>query len=107
MSRSTELGPKEGRFRSILNTDRRSHFCEFAFVGLLDIRTSYRVVYVRFIGTHAQYDRIDAQTIDRGGRELRKPGPSPKGSGPRKPHDQLVPGGIADRRRRVGFADPR
>jgi mRNA interferase HigB len=24
---------------------------------------AYRVVYIRFIGTHAQYDRIDAQTV--------------------------------------------
>jgi len=27
------------------------------------INYPYRVVYVRFIGTHAQYDRIDAQEI--------------------------------------------
>jgi mRNA interferase HigB len=27
------------------------------------INYAYRVVYVRFIGTHAQYDRIDAQKI--------------------------------------------
>ena len=27
------------------------------------INYSYRVVYVRFIGTHAQYDKINAQTI--------------------------------------------
>ena len=27
------------------------------------INYPYRVVYVRFIGTHAQYDRIDAQNI--------------------------------------------
>lgn len=27
------------------------------------INYSYSVVYVRFIGTHAQYDTIDAQTI--------------------------------------------
>ncbi len=27
------------------------------------INYSYRVVYIRFIGTHAEYDRIDAQTI--------------------------------------------
>lgn len=27
------------------------------------INFSHRVVYIRFIGTHAQYDRIDAQAI--------------------------------------------
>jgi mRNA interferase HigB len=27
------------------------------------INYPYRIVYVRFIGTHAQYDLIDAQTI--------------------------------------------
>lgn len=27
------------------------------------INYGYRVVYVRFIGTHAQYDQIDVQTI--------------------------------------------
>lgn len=27
------------------------------------INYSYRVVYIRFVGTHAQYDAIDAQTI--------------------------------------------
>ena len=27
------------------------------------INYAHRVVYIRFIGTHRQYDRIDAQTI--------------------------------------------
>jgi mRNA interferase HigB len=27
------------------------------------INYPYRVVYVRFIGTHAQYDRVDAQSV--------------------------------------------
>ncbi len=27
------------------------------------INYAYRVVYVRFVGTHRQYDRIDAQTV--------------------------------------------
>lgn len=27
------------------------------------INYPYRIVYARFIGTHRQYDRIDAQTI--------------------------------------------
>ncbi|MYB35282.1 MAG: type II toxin-antitoxin system HigB family toxin [Gammaproteobacteria bacterium] len=27
------------------------------------INYSYRVVYIRFIGTHTQYDKVDAQTI--------------------------------------------
>jgi mRNA interferase HigB len=33
------------------------------FPLVLRIDYPYRVVYVRFIGTHAQYDRVDAQTI--------------------------------------------
>lgn len=27
------------------------------------INYAYRVVYIRFIGTHSQYDRVDAQTV--------------------------------------------
>ncbi len=27
------------------------------------INYAYRVIYIRFIGTHAQYDKIDVQTI--------------------------------------------
>jgi mRNA interferase HigB len=27
------------------------------------INYPYRIVYVRFIGTHAEHDRIDAQTV--------------------------------------------
>jgi len=27
------------------------------------INYAYRVVYIRFVGTHAQYDKVDAQTI--------------------------------------------
>jgi mRNA interferase HigB len=27
------------------------------------VNYAYRVVYVRFVGTHAAYDAIDAQTI--------------------------------------------
>jgi mRNA interferase HigB len=30
---------------------------------VVSINYPYRVVYVRFIGTHRQYDAIDAQTI--------------------------------------------
>ncbi len=30
---------------------------------VIRINYPYRVVYIRFIGTHAEYDKIDAQTI--------------------------------------------
>jgi mRNA interferase HigB len=30
---------------------------------VVQINYPYRVVYIRFIGTHAEYDKIDAQTI--------------------------------------------
>jgi mRNA interferase HigB len=30
---------------------------------VVKINYAYQVIYVRFVGTHAEYDRIDAQTI--------------------------------------------
>jgi len=46
----------------------RDHRVVFNIAGnryrlLVKINYPYRVVYIRFIGTHAEYDRIDAETI--------------------------------------------
>lgn len=30
---------------------------------IVRINYAYRVVYIRFVGTHAEYDRIDANTL--------------------------------------------
>ncbi|WP_221899614.1 type II toxin-antitoxin system HigB family toxin [Bathymodiolus platifrons methanotrophic gill symbiont] len=30
---------------------------------IVQINYDYRVIYVRFIGTHKQYDKVDAQSI--------------------------------------------
>jgi len=30
---------------------------------IVKINYPYRVVYIRFVGTHAQYDKIDANTV--------------------------------------------
>lgn len=40
---------------------------EFAFNqdnALISIAYKLQVVYVKFVGTHEQYDRVDAQTVD-------------------------------------------
>jgi len=39
------------------------NLCGNKYRLVVRINYAYRVVYVRFIGTHAQYDRIDAQTV--------------------------------------------
>ena len=37
--------------------------CTHQYRIVVWINYPYRVVYVRFIGTHRQYDNIDAQTV--------------------------------------------
>lgn len=49
---------------SILKEERAVfHIADNKYRIVVWINYAYRVVYIRFIGTHAQYDRIDAQTI--------------------------------------------
>jgi mRNA interferase HigB len=55
---------KDFRHASILNDGR----VVFNIAGnkyrlVVWINYAYRVVYIRFLGTHAQYDRIDAKTV--------------------------------------------
>jgi mRNA interferase HigB len=51
--RSRETGPRRAVFNIAGNKYRI----------VVWINYPYRVVYVRFIGTHRQYDKIDAQTV--------------------------------------------
>ena len=66
---------EQGRFRNFSElkrafnaVDKAGNYFVFNIAGnkyriVTWINYPYRVVYVRFIGTHARYDRIDAQTI--------------------------------------------
>lgn len=52
------------RSASILRNGRAIfNICGNAYRIVVRINYTYKVVYIRFIGTHEQYDNIDANTV--------------------------------------------
>lgn len=62
----TDPAAVKAQFRSA--SVLRNHRMVFNIAGnkyrlVVKINYPYRIVYIRFIGTHTDYDRIDAETI--------------------------------------------
>lgn len=51
---------------SIINNERVAFdICGDNYRLIVAIKFSARIVFIKFVGTHAEYDRIDAATVDR------------------------------------------
>ena len=59
----TEIKTKYGSASILKNNRVVFNICGNKYRMVVHINYSYHVIYVRFIGTHAQYDACDVETV--------------------------------------------